>query len=101
MPPLRLGSELNYNLSSLNASISVLKASDQDNPGIGEIATDGYTRWNAEINYSFDNLFDGELMLFSKLRNITNEEIRLATSFLRGFAPESGRSIELGARYSF
>ena len=101
MPPLRLGSELNFNLANLNASLSVLKASDQDNPGFGEIATDGYTRWNAEINYSFDNLFNGELMLFSKLRNITDEEIRLATSFLRGFAPETGRSLEIGARFSF
>lgn len=101
LPPLRIGSELNYNRSALSASISVLKAADQDAPGDDEIATDGYTRWNAEVNYTFDNLFNGEMMLFSKLRNITDEEIRLSTSFLRGFAPESGRSLELGIRYSF
>ncbi len=101
MPPMRLGLELNFNTSSLSASLTVLKAADQDDPGFGEIETDGYTRWDAKLNYTFDNVFDGELILFSRLRNITDEEIRLATSFLRGFAPETGRSIELGARFSF
>ncbi len=101
MPPLRMGSELSYNRSALSASLSVLKAMAQNDPGFDEIRTDSYTRWNAEINYTFDNIFNGEMLVFSKLRNITDEEIRLSTSFLRGFAPETGRSIELGVRYSF
>lgn len=101
MPPVRVGSELNFNASALNASLSVVKAADQDKPGTGEIATDGYTRWDLSVNYVFDARDSGELLLFSKLRNITDEEIRLSTSFLRGFAPESGRSLELGVRYSF
>jgi iron complex outermembrane receptor protein len=101
MPPVRVGSELNFNTSALNASLSVIKAAGQDKPGSGEIATDGYTRWDLSANYEFDTGDNGELLLFSKLRNITDEEIRLSTSFLRGFAPESGRSLELGVRYSF
>ena len=30
-----------------------------------------------------------------------DEEIRLSTSYLRGFAPEAGRSVETGFRFSF
>ena len=42
-----------------------------------------------------------ELLLFTKLKNIGDEEIRLSTSFLRNYAPESGRSLELGLRLLF
>jgi len=101
MPPVRVGSELNFNASALNATLSVIKAADQDKPGTGEIATDGYTRWDLSVNYALDIGTNSEVILISKLRNITDEEIRLSTSFLRGFAPETGRSLELGVRYSF
>ena len=101
MPPYRLGSELRFDNGNLSSSLSMLHAFDQNDPGMNEFSTQKYTRWDAQINYSLNNIFDGELILFSKIRNISNEEIRLATSFLRGYAPESGRSIELGARYRF
>ncbi|MFT6957457.1 MAG: iron complex outermembrane receptor protein, partial [Halieaceae bacterium] len=39
--------------------------------------------------------------LFLKLKNISDEEIRLSTSFLRDIAPEAGRSIEAGVRFNF
>jgi len=101
LPPYRLGSELIFSTAALNASLSVLNAADQNNSGFGEIATAGYTRWDVAIDYALPSISNGELILFSKVKNITNEEIRLSTSFLRGFAPESGRSLELGVRYSF
>ena len=40
----------------------------------------------------------GELVLFLNVNNITDEEIRLSTSFLREFAPEPGISLEGGVR---
>ncbi|MGA0936151.1 MAG: TonB-dependent receptor, partial [Pseudohongiellaceae bacterium] len=69
-------------------------------PGNFEIATDSYQRWDAGIDYTFTP-GDGEVMLFARARNISDEEIRLSTSYLRGFAPETGRSIEVGARFKF
>lgn len=101
LPPYRLGSELNFNSGSLNTSLSVIDAADQNDPGVGEIATSGYTRWDLTVDYALQSAFDGELTLFSKLKNITDEEVRLSTSFLRGFAPDSGRSLEFGVRYRF
>ncbi len=101
MPPYRIGSEINYDNGNLSSSLSMLHAFSQNNPGANEFPTGSYTRLDAELNYTINNVSNGELILFSKLRNITDEEIRLSTSFLRGFAPESGRSLELGARYRF
>lgn len=34
-----------------------------------------------------------ELTLLIEFKNITDEEIRLSTSFLRDVAPEAGRSV--------
>lgn len=42
-----------------------------------------------------------ELAVFLEFKNITDEEIRLSTSFLRDVAPEADRSAELGVRLMF
>ena len=41
------------------------------------------------------------MTLFLALNNITDEEIRLSTSFLRDIAPEAGFSVEAGIRWLF
>ena len=76
-------------------------ADDQDDPGDFETATDGYTRWDAGADYRFDLGDTRELLVFLKWKNISDEEIRLSTSFLRNVAPEAGESIEAGLRLSF
>jgi iron complex outermembrane receptor protein len=101
LPTMRIGSELSWRSDTLGVYLKVLNASDQDNPGDFETETDGYTRWDAGIDYSV--LFSGktELFAFLKLKNITDEEIRLSTSFLRNFAPQAGESVEAGVRLMF
>lgn len=101
MPPYRLGSELKLDLGDFSTSLSYLHAFDQNDPGQFEIQTEGYDRIDLRAEYQWDFVRRGELALFSSLRNLTNEEIRLSTSYLRGFAPESGRSLELGLRYRY
>ena len=39
--------------------------------------------------------------LFLYFHNVTDEEIRLSTSFLRDVAPEAGFSVEAGVRWMF
>ncbi len=85
----------------MNLYASVLDADDQDKPGPNEEATEGYTRWDAGAEYRLPLSGSGEMVLFAKLKNITDEEIRLSTSFLREVAPEPGRSIEAGLRLRF
>lgn len=101
MPPARLGSRLTASGGQWEAFVSVLRAAAQDEPGPNELPTAGYTRWDIGANYRFNTGASGELTLFAKGRNLMDEEIRLSTSYLRGFAPEAGRSLELGVRYQF
>ena len=101
MPPRRVGSELSWGDNALHAYVRVLNADDQDDPGDFETETDGYTRWDAGIDYLWVLDNKRELLTFLKWKNIGDEEIRLSTSFLRNFAPQAGESIEAGIRFSF
>jgi iron complex outermembrane receptor protein len=101
LPPMRIGSELSWRSDALGVYVSVLNADDQDDPGNFETETDGYTRWDAGIDYSVQFAGDTQLLAFVKLKNLTDEEIRLSTSFLRNYAPQPGESIEAGVRLTF
>jgi iron complex outermembrane receptor protein len=101
MPPARLGSRLDYHGDKWSAHVSVLHGFEQDRPGYWEMTTNSYTRWDAGVDYTFTLNDDNELQLFARGRNISDDEIRLSTSYLRGYAPEAGRSIEVGLRYTY
>lgn len=73
---------------------------EQDKPGANEEPTDGYTKWDAGADYRLP-VAGSEVTLFLALNNITDEEIRLSTSFLRDVAPEAGFSVEAGVRWTF
>lgn len=101
LPPQRLGSRVNYQNDALSAYVSVVQAEDQDKPGLFEEDTEGYTRWDAGLTYCIDVDTRKELVTFLRLKNLSDEEIRNSTSFLREIAPEAGRSIEAGFRINF
>ena len=101
LPPLRLGGGLNWTNGDLTTWVKVLDVADQDDPGDFETETDGYTRWDAGVDYRWRFADERELYAFVRWKNIGDDEIRLSTSFLRNYAPESGESIEAGLRYSF
>jgi len=100
MPPSRVGSRLDYTGNNWSAYMSFLHATEQDQPGNFELPTDSYSRWDIGANYTVP-LDNGELMLFARGRNLGDEEIRLSTSYLRGFAPEAGRALEVGLRFTY
>lgn len=100
LPPARLGSRLGWSAQSWEIWASVIHATDQDNPGDFESASQGYTRWDLGGEYRVP-VNSAELVAFLEFRNIGDEQIRLSTSFLREVAPEAGRSVQAGIRYSF
>ncbi|MFV8818630.1 TonB-dependent receptor [Haliea sp. E17] len=100
LPPLRLGARLSWTGDALSVWGQVLDAADQDRPGANELPTAGYTRWDLGAEYALP-LGETELLLFATLNNLTDEEIRLSTSFLREVAPEAGRGVEAGLRLRF
>jgi len=101
MPPRRIGAELAWTGSALGAYVRVVDADDQSSPGNFETETAGYTRWDAGVDYSIELSNSVELLAFLKWKNISDEEIRLSTSFLRNFAPQAGESVEAGIRLTF
>jgi iron complex outermembrane receptor protein len=72
----------------------------QSHNAAGETDTEGYTLLSAYVGY---RLVQGQVIydLFARGSNLTNEEARLHTSFLKNIAPLPGRSLTLGVRASF
>jgi iron complex outermembrane recepter protein len=101
LPPARLGLKLSWEGDSWLFYARMLEAADQDRPGDNEDSTDGYTRWDAGAEYRLAHRDGGEWVVFVSLNNITDEQIRLSTSFLREVAPEAGRGVEGGVRFLF
>ncbi|MDR2212952.1 MAG: TonB-dependent receptor [Pseudomonadales bacterium] len=100
MPAARIGTELRYDGANWSLFASAQHAFAQDRAGQFELGTAAWTRVDLGADYTL-NVGAGELLLFARAHNLTNEDIRLATSYLRGFAPEAGRALEAGVRYSF
>ena len=96
IPPARLGAHWDLTQGPWSARLSATYALDQQRAGVNQDSTDGYTRIDAYLSYSMDNW-----SLFLRGLNLTDQEIRQSTSFLRDLAPEPGRSFVLGARYEF
>lgn len=89
LPPMRIGIKVGWESDRLSLWTRVLDAADQDRPGANEEETPGFTRWDAGAEYTLD-MGRQDLLLSLSLNNITDEEIRLSSSFLRDVAPEAG-----------
>ncbi|OWT80042.1 MULTISPECIES: TonB-dependent receptor [unclassified Achromobacter] len=100
IPPLRLGMGFDYSYGPWGAGVSVTKAFAQHRRPDNDTSTAGYYRLDANASYTFKV---GQTQWLAYLRgiNLTNQEIRYATSILRDVAPEGGRAVMVGMRASF
>ena len=96
IPPARIGANLDYSSGPWVAGVGITHGFEQNNPGSNESATDSFSRVDAHLSWSSD-----QWHLFLKGSNLTDREIRNSASFLRDLAPEPGRSIMVGGRYTF
>lgn len=102
LPPLRYGLELALkHRESISGGIRFTRAEAQRNPGENELESEGYLLLNAYLDYKLNFNEKNEIFVFVKGNNLLNEDIRNSTSFLRDYAPEPGRDIELGLRLRF
>ncbi|VUD69122.1 putative TonB-dependent receptor [Thalassocella blandensis] len=99
MPPARVGAEWAYQYSRVTSRVTVLHAFEQRRAGTDEAPTDAYTRVDLALEYALNDSADS--LLFAKVKNASDEDIRESTSFLRDIAPSAGRSLEAGLRLSF
>lgn len=98
--PLHLSAALDYHRGDFGARIEGIYAGHQDRVANNELPTDAYFLLNAGVSYT---LHTGRVStdLYVKGVNLTNEEAREHTSFLKDIAPLAGRGIVVGMKIEF
>lgn len=100
IPPTRVGGELRFEQMGWQAEIGVVRYFDQNSNADLETETDGYTLVDAELAYTF-SMNASDLTVYLKGSNLTDEEARVHSSFLKDKAPLPGRGISVGLRGTF
>jgi len=100
IPPLRLRVALDYGYGPYNAGVSLSKAFSQHRHPDNDTPTEGYYSLDASLGYRF-KLSATQWQAYLRGINLTNQDIRYATSVLRDVAPEGGRAVMVGLRGSF
>lgn len=100
--PARLGLDLGWKSATWSTQVALTRVFHQDRvasfdlrDGEPESATDGYTRVDAGAAL---RPAGWPVTVYVQGRNLTNQDMRIHTSFLKSFAPPSGRSLVLGVR---
>ena len=101
MPPLRYGFELSYEKNDLTTQARLTRGEAQNDAGENQSNTPGYLVLNLGAQYQLATFHQSEVQLFAAGKNMLNENIRNSTSYLRNFAPDPGRSAEIGIRVSY
>ncbi|MCI5064125.1 TonB-dependent receptor [bacterium] len=99
IPPLRNIIRARYNYSNLwEALVEGVFVEEQDDVAEFEIPTDSYALLNTEVNVRLPFLENRDLRLFARGTNLTDDEARVHSSFLKDLAPLRGRSFLFGIR---
>ncbi|NOT84900.1 MAG: TonB-dependent receptor [Methylococcaceae bacterium] len=101
MPPLRYGLQLSYEKNDFSTNARLTRGEAQTNAGENETSTPSYLLLNLGAQYRISSLGDADILLFANGKNMLNENIRNSTSYLRNFAPDPGRSAEVGIRIRY
>jgi iron complex outermembrane receptor protein len=100
IPPMRVGSSLHYEYGNWHAEVEAIRNSKQDKIAIFETDTKGYTMLSASANYYLD-LDNIDMTIYLKGENLSNQEGRVHSSYLKDEAPLPARSFSLGVRARF
>jgi iron complex outermembrane receptor protein len=100
IPAARIGAGLHYHAGPINGMLELRHTFEQDDVAANETPTGGYTFVNASFGYRF-NFANHLLDLLVRGRNLTDEDARSHTSFLKDVAPLPGRDLSLGLRFWF
>lgn len=101
MPPLRYGFQLDYEKNNFSSNLRLTRAQAQNDVAENDSKTKGYLLVNLGAQYKVASFQNSNILLFANGKNLLNENIRNSTSYLRNFAPDAGRSAELGIRISY
>ena len=99
IPPHRWGLGAELLLGKLTAKLNFRRYAEQDDVTDAELPTDSYEDLRAYVGFKFD-AGPTEATIFLQGRNLTDDEQRHHSSFIKDFAPAPGRTIEAGVRVS-
>ncbi|MFQ3200636.1 MAG: iron complex outermembrane receptor protein [Zhongshania sp.] len=100
LPPAHDGISVGWTWQAWQADVSYVHAHAQNKPGLNEAPTAAYDRVDASISRDFE-LAGNDYTVMLNGHNLADEEIRSSASFIRDYAPEAGRNIELALRVRF
>lgn len=101
MPPLRYGLQLSYEKNDFSTNARLTRGEAQIHAGENETNTPSYLLLNLGAQYRLAGFYEADMLLFANGKNMLNENIRNSTSYLRNFAPDPGRSAEVGVRINY
>ena len=99
IPPLSSLIGLEADFGSISARGEARLVAEQDNVSEFELSTDGYALFNASVEWR--PLDARDVRLIAGVRNITDEEARAHTSFLKDLVPLPGRNFRLAVVAGF
>ena len=100
IPPFRMGAALDYSKGPFGAKLEGQYAAAQHRHADYELPTDGYFLLSASVSYDL-KLGDLATTVYLRGTNLTNEEARQSTSFLKDISPMAGRGVIAGIRTEF
>lgn len=100
IPPLRYGLGFDLTAGIVTASLDYIRVDEQDDVANQELITDEYDDLSVYVGASIP-FRDNSLTFFLAGKNLTDDEQRYHTSFIKDFAPAPGRTIETGIRIRF
>lgn len=89
-----------YYYANFRAKTELVLVNNQDKTTEFELPTDGYHLLNASLGYTVPTK-KSDYEFYLRGTNLTNEEARVHTSFLKDLAPLRGRAILAGVRATF
>lgn len=100
-PANRFGLDIGYREGAWRNTITILRAQKQERLAASEnFVTPAFTKVDLNLTYThpYQNV---QLTWFAQVRNLLNQDIRLATSLLKESVPQSARSVIVGVRTNF
>jgi iron complex outermembrane recepter protein len=102
IPPLRNIARLTYKYKDrLETMVEGVFVEAQSRVAEFELPTSSYSLLNTEVRLNLEAEASRGLQVFLRGSNLTNEEARIHTSFLKDLAPLRGRAFLVGLRGSF
>ncbi|HVJ36496.1 MAG TPA: TonB-dependent receptor [Stenotrophomonas sp.] len=98
--PSRFGAQFRWEAVRWRASLGATRYAKQDKVAVGETPTDGYTLVDAHLAYHLDR-GNTAWEVFLDGNNLTNQDARVHTSFLKDDVMLPGRNATFGVRLFF